>query len=95
MHDADRFRFANRLEGWIEVDDGGIAGYRLNFPRASCDLDLDRARAAGIRAEQSRVAPAFEQPGGGTQYQFIRPGCDEPLSQRELEALGVIGRRTP
>ena len=35
----------------------------------------------GIRAEQSRVAPAFEQPGGGTQYQFLRPGHDTPLRQ--------------
>ncbi len=27
LRDADRFRFANRLEGWIEVDDGRIADY--------------------------------------------------------------------
>ena len=27
LRDADRFRFANRLEGWIEVEDGRITGY--------------------------------------------------------------------
>jgi len=27
LRDADRFRFANRLEAWIEVDDGRITGY--------------------------------------------------------------------
>jgi hypothetical protein len=27
LRDADRFRFANRLEGWIEVEDGKIVGF--------------------------------------------------------------------
>lgn len=27
LRDADRFRFANRLEAWIEVEDGRITGY--------------------------------------------------------------------
>lgn len=27
LRDADRFRFANRLSGWIEVQDGKITGY--------------------------------------------------------------------
>lgn len=27
LRDADRFRFANRLEAWIEVEDGEIKGY--------------------------------------------------------------------
>jgi hypothetical protein len=27
LRDADRFRFANRLEAWIEVDDGRITGH--------------------------------------------------------------------
>ena len=36
---------------------------RLSFVRTSFDIDLDRARQVAIRAEQSRVVPAFEQPG--------------------------------
>ena len=68
---------------------------RLDYVRTSFDIDIDRARQVGTRAEQSRVAPAFGQPGGGTQYQFFRPGHDTPLSQRELEDLGVLGRRAP
>ena len=27
LREADRFRFANRLEGWIEAEDGRISGY--------------------------------------------------------------------
>ncbi len=27
LRDADRFRFANRLEGWIEAEDGRVTGY--------------------------------------------------------------------
>ncbi len=27
LREADRFRFANRLEGWIDVEDGRIVGY--------------------------------------------------------------------
>lgn len=27
LRDADRFRFANRLEGWIEVDGGKVTGF--------------------------------------------------------------------
>ena len=27
LHDAGRFRFANVLQGWVDIDDGRIVGH--------------------------------------------------------------------
>jgi hypothetical protein len=46
---------------------------RLNFPRNSWEIDADHPsiKDGSVRIEESEVAPAFGQDGGGLQYRFL------------------------
>ena len=63
MRDADAFRFANRLEGWVEVEDGRIvdAGYGR---RRGDGLDHGQSRRQG-RHVRGGGAPASARRAGG------------------------------
>ncbi|MCW2819549.1 MAG: hypothetical protein JWR42_2336 [Marmoricola sp.] len=58
---------------------------RLNFERRHWEIDLDnpRIRDGSVRVEQSEVAPAFGQHGGGMQYRFLDEN-GKALSQGDL-----------
>lgn len=43
-----------------------------------------------MEVQRSTVAPWFEQPGGGSQYQFLGPDGKTPLTQRQLKELEII-----
>ncbi|HYH72796.1 MAG TPA: TNT domain-containing protein [Nocardioides sp.] len=63
---------------------------RLNFDRTSWDIDADHPsiQDGSVQIEESEVAPAFGQDGGGLQYRFMEDG--EALKQYQLEQRGII-----
>ena len=63
---------------------------RLNFERNSWDINPDHPslKDGSIRIEESEVAPAFGQSGGGVQYRFLEDG--NALSQGDLKDRGII-----
>lgn len=63
---------------------------RLNFERTSWQVDADHPslRDGTVRIEESSVAPAFGQQGGGTQYRFMEG--ETPLTQGQLAKDGII-----
>jgi Cyclic nucleotide-binding domain len=76
MRDADRFREANLLQGWIEVDAGRIVDYgrdgRSLVPGAGVDLDADQILFPAIEFPVLQPEPElgdgfvrFEQTVGG------------------------------
>jgi hypothetical protein len=76
MRDADSFREANQVQGWIEVEAGRIVDYGLNgrslVPGAGLDLDADQILFPAIEFPVLRPEPElgdgvvrFEQTVGG------------------------------
>lgn len=66
---------------------------RLNFPRNSWEIDADHPsiKDGSIRIEESEVAPAFGQDGGGLQYRFLDEN-GAAVSQGDLAKDGIITR---
>jgi Tuberculosis necrotizing toxin len=66
---------------------------RLNFDRFSWEVDGNHPdlRDGSIRIEESEVAPAFGQEGGGLQYRFLDED-GRALSQGDLADRGIITR---
>lgn len=70
---------------------------RLNFPHNNWSVDVDHPdlRSGAVYLRESEVAPAFGQPGGGMQYEFVRVGEDGTetvLNQDQLDHAGLIER---
>jgi hypothetical protein len=76
LRDADRFREANQLEGWIEVEAGRIVDYgrdgRSLAPGAGLDLDADQILFPAIEFPVLQPEPVlgdgfvrFQQTAGG------------------------------
>lgn len=59
--DQDRFRHANRLAAWIEVEDGRIVGHGLQgsglIGDTTLSLGLGKVRIAGVAFDQLRPQP--------------------------------------
>jgi len=64
---------------------------RLNFERNSWEINADHPsiKDGSIRIEESEVAPAFGQDGGGTQYRFLDENGDA-IKQGALKEDGII-----
>ena len=87
LRDADRFRFANRLAAWIEVDDGRItgAGYEGGGMIGATSLNLGKTVTfAGVAYPDIQAEPEigastvrFVQTGGG------RTGVPTPRTVRK------------
>ncbi len=63
LRDADRFRFANRLEAWIEVEDGNIVGHGQSGGGLIGSTTLRVGQQAG-RLPGHRAARAAPRPRG-------------------------------
>lgn len=63
---------------------------RLNFPRTTYEIDTSHplVQAGRITVEESRVARAFGQDGGGMQYRFFSNGVE--MTQGDLVSAGVL-----
>lgn len=66
---------------------------RLNFDRTHWEVDADHPalHSGEVRLEKSDIAPWFGQEGGGVQYRFL-DSAGNPLSQAQVDALGIIKR---
>ncbi len=63
LRDADRFRFANRLAAWIEVEDGRIVDAGLRAAAALIGRDDGAAREQGPRHARGRSrSPTSQEP---------------------------------
>ena len=64
---------------------------RLNFPRNSWEINAEHPsiKDGSIRIEESEVAPAFGQDGGGLQYRFLDENGDA-IKQGDLAKDGII-----
>lgn len=63
---------------------------RLNYRRVIFEVDTSHplVRAGRVTVEESRVAPAFGQVGGGVQYRFFISGA--LMTQEHLVNLGIL-----
>jgi hypothetical protein len=89
---TDRFRFANRLEAWIEVQDGRIvdAGRRGGGPRQHSQGGLrvgqhrlrpDRPARAAARPEIGPTWARFAQTAGGSRLSHPAGSAMSPTSR--------------
>lgn len=71
FRDRDRFREANQLEGWIEVEDGRIVGYGRDGRSVvtGAGLDLDAGQIAFPAIEYPVIRPEPELGDGFVRFQ--------------------------
>jgi len=93
LHEAERFRFANRLSAWVDVEDGEIvdAGYsgcgyitRTRARLGKAEVAFEPAEFPELRAEPDRQLShvTFVQTNGGrTGMPFPRPVRRKPFFQ--------------
>jgi hypothetical protein len=93
LHDAERFRFANRLAAWVDVEDGRIvdAGYagggyitRTRMRLGKAEIAFEPAAFPDLQAAPARdesCATFVQTTGGRTGMPFPRPVRRKPFFQ--------------
>ncbi|HWW44835.1 MAG TPA: cyclic nucleotide-binding domain-containing protein [Acidimicrobiia bacterium] len=93
LHDAERFRFANQLAAWVDVEDGRIvdAGYsgrgyitRTRMGRGKAAIAFEPADFPDLQAAPARDASRatfVQTTGGRTGMPFPRPVRRKPFFQ--------------
>jgi hypothetical protein len=95
LRDEDRFREANQLQGWIEVEGGQIVGYRLGGRSVvtGAGLDLDAGQIAFPAIEFPVIRPEPEIGDGFVRFQQTVGGqigfpVPRPLRGRQYFHIG-------